>query len=178
MKVRQFPQNRVKCPCFQDAFRLKFVAKINHMRVFVTGATGFIGSIVVEDLIHAGHQVLGLSRSDAGAQFLTEAGAEVHRGDIYDLESLRSGAAKADGVIHCAFDHDFRKFVETCETDRKVIEALGAELAGSKRHLVITSGTGRSASGQPRTEEDPLIPSSVFPAEHRKRRRNPYWRAG
>jgi nucleoside-diphosphate-sugar epimerase len=133
------------------------------MRVFVTGATGFIGSIVVEDLIHAGHQVLGLSRSDAGAKFLTDAGAEVHRGDIYDLESLRSGAAKADGVIHCAFDHDFRKFVETCETDRKVIEALGAELAGSKRHLVITSGTGRSASGQPRTEEDPLIPSSIFP---------------
>jgi nucleoside-diphosphate-sugar epimerase len=134
------------------------------MRVFVTGATGFIGSIVVEDLIRAGHQVLGLSRSDAGAQFLTEAGAEVHRGDIYDVESLRSGAAKTDGVIHCAFNHDaMANFVANCETDRKVIEALGAELAGSKRHLVITSGTGRSASGQPRTEEDPLIPSSVFP---------------
>jgi nucleoside-diphosphate-sugar epimerase len=133
------------------------------MRVFVTGATGFIGSVVVVDLIRAGHQVLGLSRSDAGARFLIDAGAEVHRGDIYDLESLRSGAARADGVIHCAFDHDFSKFVEVCETDRKVIEALGAELAGSGRHLVITSGTGRSTSGLPRTEEDPLIPSSIFP---------------
>ena len=133
------------------------------MRVFVTGATGFIGSVVVEDLIKAGHQVLGLSRSDEGAKFLTDAGAEVHRGDIYDLESLRSGAAKADGVIHCAFNHDFSKFAENCETDRKVIATIGAELAGSNRHLVITSGTGHNASGRPRTEEDPLTPSSVNP---------------
>jgi nucleoside-diphosphate-sugar epimerase len=133
------------------------------MRVFVTGASGFIGSAVTEDLILAGHQVLGLARSDEGAKIVAAAGGEVHRGDIYDLESLRSGAAKADGVIHCAFDHDFTKFVEVCETDRKVIEALGAALAGSGRHLVITSGTGRNPSGKVRTEEDPLIPSSVFP---------------
>jgi nucleoside-diphosphate-sugar epimerase len=132
------------------------------MRVFVTGASGFIGSVVTEDLIRAGHQVLGLVRSDEGAKIVAATGAEVHRGDIYDLDSLRSGAAKADGVIHCAFNHDFSKFVENCETDRKVIEAIGSELAGSKRHLVITSGTGH-ASGRARTEEDPLISSSVNP---------------
>ena len=134
------------------------------MRVFVTGASGFIGSIVTEDLIRAGHQVLGLARSDEGAKIVAAAGAEVHRGDIYDLESLRSGVTKADGVIHCAFNHDdMANFVANCETDRKVIEALGAELAGSDRHLVITSGVGRNASGKLRTEEDPLIPASVFP---------------
>ena len=128
------------------------------MRIFVTGATGFIGSAVVPELIRAGHQVLGLTRSEAGAEALRAQGAEVLHGNLEDLDSLRKGAADADGVIHLAFTHDFSQFEKVCEQDRNVITAIGEVLLGSDRPFVITSGTAiaENVDGKPSTEDGPI----------------------
>src|SRR6478735_5418165 len=127
------------------------------MRIFVTGATGFIGSAVVPELIRAGHKVLGLTRSEAGAEKLRAAGADVKHGNLEDLDSLRDGTAKSDGVIHLAFNHDFSQFQKNCDDDRKAIEAIGEVLLGSNRPFLVTSGTAiaNNNDGKPSTEDSP-----------------------
>ena len=126
------------------------------MRIFVTGASGFVGSAVVPELLRAGHQVVGLARSDASAVVVAAAGAEVQRGDLADLDVLRRSASSADGVIHLGFIHDFANFAKSAEADRAAIQAMAAALAGSNRPLVVTSGTlGAGAPGTMGTEDDP-----------------------
>jgi nucleoside-diphosphate-sugar epimerase len=136
------------------------------MRVFLTGATGFIGSYLVPELSNAGHHVVGLSRSDSGAETLARAGAEVFRGDVNDLNHLRTATEAADGIIHAAFNHDFSNLKQHSEEDRKVIEALGEALLGSDRPLIVASGTGlvdRSKTSGPAAETDDPVSSAVFP---------------
>ena len=131
------------------------------MRIFVTGATGFIGSATVRELIDAGHQVVGLARSDEAAAALTEAGAGVHRGSLEDLDSLRSGAAAADGVIHTAYIHDFSQMEHAAQTDLRAVETMGAALEGTGRPLVVTSGTALVGPGTVVTEDDWPDPSAA-----------------
>ena len=135
------------------------------MRVFVTGATGFIGQALVPELIDAGHLVLGLARSDAGAAALKAAGADVLRGDVEQLDVLKSGASQADATIHLAFNHDFSKFVQNCENDRRAIEAMGDALTGTRKLLLVTSGTGmgKAAAGRAATEDDDKVSSKEVP---------------
>lgn len=133
------------------------------MRVFITGATGFVGSAVVKELIDGGHQVLGLARSDASAKALEAVGAGVHRGDLENLDSLKAGALAADAVIHTGFIHDFTRFKEVCEVDRVAIEAIGDALAGSNKPFIVTSGTAIINPGNLATEDMPAPTGSAVP---------------
>jgi nucleoside-diphosphate-sugar epimerase len=136
---------------------VRFKGDIIIMRIFVTGASGFIGLTLIPELIQAGHHVLGLTRSETGAQALRAAGVEVKHGNIEDLDSLREGADKSDGVVHLAFNHDFSQLMKNCDDDRNAIEAIGQVLLGSNRPFVITSATGLAANvdGKPSTEDSP-----------------------
>lgn len=129
------------------------------MRIFLTGATGFVGSAIVPELLKAGHQVLGLTRSEAGTDALIVAGAEAYRGELQDLDGLRRAVEVSDGVIHAAFDHDFSKFAQNCETDRRAIDAIGAELEGSVKPFIVTSGLPMTP-GRLTSEEDVVAPGS------------------
>lgn len=131
------------------------------MKVFVTGASGFVGTAVVQELLKAGHQVLGLARSEASAAKLTAAGAKVHYGDLEDLDSLRHGAAESEGVIHCGFIHDFTRFPEVCAVDEQAINAMAQVLAASSRPLIVTSGMALASPGKIATE---VMPSPFNPA--------------
>lgn len=133
------------------------------MRVFVTGASGFVGSAIVQELLQAGHKVLGMVRSESAAASLVKTGAEAHLGNLDDLESIKKGATQCDAVIHTAFNHDFSRYNENCENDRRVILALGSVLAGSNRPLVVTSGVGILRKEGPFTENDPHPGSDVSP---------------
>jgi uncharacterized protein YbjT (DUF2867 family) len=147
------------------------------MKVFITGATGFVGSAIVQEFMNAGHQVLGLARSAASADKLIAAGAEVFYGDLEDRDSLRRGAAAADGVIHAGFIHDFNRFSEVCEVDRLAIEAIGEALVGTNKPFLVTSGTALVSPGHLATED--IIPpfkgigGSTFTLGARRRR--PSW---
>jgi nucleoside-diphosphate-sugar epimerase len=135
------------------------------MRVFVTGAAGFVGSAVAQELIKAGHQVTGLSRSEENTAALKKVGVKVHSGSLEDLESLRQGAAEADGVVHCAFSHDFSKFEKNTEDEKRAIDALGSALAGSNRPLVVTSGIGLVSPGRLATEDSVRSSDHPFPRD-------------